>query len=91
MPPKETQLTQAQSNEFEFARLGYFCKVKEKHTWNNILKKSIRDGFLFDIVQYEYGKEKLIQAGKKLFSCNEIEAIKERDKVIDFYLNKVKK
>lgn len=91
MSPKETQLTQSQSNEFEFARLGYFCKVKEKYTWNNTLKKNIRDGFLFDILQYEDGKEKLIQAGKKLFSCNEIEAIKERNVVIEYYLNKVKK
>lgn len=90
MPPKETQLTQAQTNEFEFARLGYHCKVREKYTWNNTLKKNIRDGFFFDIVQYEDGKEKLIQAGKKLFSCGEIEAIKERDKIIEFYLKKVK-
>jgi len=88
---KETQLTKSQTNEFEFARLGYFCKVKEKYTWNSTLKKNIRDGFLFDIVQYEDGKEKIIQAGKKVFSCSEIEAIKERNRVIEYYLNKVKK
>jgi len=79
------------NNEYESNRLGYYCKVKEKWTWSNTLKKNIRDGFLFDIVQYEGEQEVIIQAGKKVFSCSETEAIKERDKVIEFYLNKVKK
>jgi hypothetical protein len=82
---KETPLTQAQENEFTLNRLGYYCKVRS--VWNQAKKKN---DFKFDIVQYENNKEVLIQAGKKLFSCGEIEAIRERDKVISYYLNKIK-
>jgi hypothetical protein len=85
MPPKETPLTQEQSNEFEFARLGYYCRVDT--VWNNTRKKN---DWKFSITKEEDGKEVIIQAGKKLFQCNEIEAIKERDKIITFYLNKLK-
>jgi len=82
---KEVELTQAQSNEFNLARLGYYVKVRT--LWNQAKKKN---DFKFDIVQYEKDKEVLIQVGKKIFSCGEKEAIKERDKVVLFYLNKVK-
>lgn len=82
---KETPLTQEQENEFTLARLGYHVKVSEK--WNNTRKKK---DYMFSIIQYEDGKEKIIQEGKKLFSCGELEAIKERDKVISYYLNKIK-
>lgn len=85
MPPKETQLTQEQINEFELARLGYHVRVDT--VWNNARKKN---DWKFSITKEEDGKEVVVQAGKKLFSCNEIEAIKERDKIITFYLNKLK-
>jgi hypothetical protein len=82
---KETPLTQAQESEFCLNRLGYYCKVRS--VWNQSKKKN---DFKFDIVQYENDKEVMIQAGKKIFSCGELEAIKERDKVIEYYLNKLK-
>lgn len=86
MPPKEPQLTQEHINEFSLNSLGYYVKVRE--IWNNTRKKK---DFKFDVISYENDKEIIIQQGKKVFSCNEIEAIKERDKIIEFYLNKVKK
>lgn len=82
---KETPLTQAQENEFNLNRLGYYCKVRS--VWSQAKKKS---DFKFDIVKYENDKEVMIQQGKKVFSCGELEAIKERDKVISYYLNKIK-
>jgi len=82
---KETPLTQEQSNEFILNRLGYYCKVRER--WNNTRKKK---DFMFDIVQYDNDQEVLIQQGKKIFPINEFEAIKERDKIIQYYLNKLK-
>ena len=87
---KETPLTQEQQNEFTLNRLGYYCKVKEKWTWNNSLRKNIRDGFLFDIVQYYDNKEVMVQEGVKVFPIGELEAIIQRDKVISYYLNKIK-
>jgi len=85
MPPKETPLTQEQINEFSLNALGYYVKVRE--VWNNARKKK---DFKFDVVMYECDEEKVIQAGKKVFQCGEIEAIKERNKIISYYLNKVK-
>lgn len=85
MPPKETPLTEAQINEFELARLGYHCKVDT--IWNNARKKN---DWKFSITKEEEWKEVVIQVGRKVFSCNEIEAIKERDKIIAFYLKKIK-
>lgn len=85
MPPKETPLTEAQINEFELARLGYHVKVDT--IWNNTRKKN---DWKFSITKEEDEKEVVIQQGKKLFQCNEIEAIKERNKIIAFYLKKIK-
>ena len=82
---KDVQLTKAQENEFLLNRLGYYVKVRDK--WDNVRKKK---SFLFDIVQYYDDKEVLIQAGKKVFAIGELEAIKQRDKIIEFYLNKLK-
>ena len=90
MPPKETSLTSAQIQEFNLNRLGYYCKVREDWQWNNDLRKKVRKGFLFDIIQYEDIKEVIIQKGTKLFSCGEKEAMVERDKEIESYLKKLK-
>lgn len=78
-------LTHAQENEFTLNRLGYYCKVRS--VWNQAKK---RNDFKFDIVQYENDKEVLIQQGKKVFPIGELEAIKERNKIIEYYLNKIK-
>lgn len=78
-------LTQEQSNEFELNRLGYYVKVRE--VWNNTRKKK---DFLFDIIQYDNDQEVIIQKGTKVFSCGEIEAIKKRNEIIDYYLKKLK-
>jgi hypothetical protein len=83
---KETPLTQEQENEFTLNRLGYYCKVRS--VWSQTKKKN---DFKFDIIKYENDKEVLIQAGRKLFSCGELEAIKQRDSIIEYYLNKIKK
>lgn len=82
---KDQPLTQEQSNEFQLNHLGYYCKVRS--VWNRARNKS---DYSFDIIQYDNDKEVLIQQGKKLFACNEIEAINERDKIISYYLKKVK-
>ena len=76
---KETPLTQEQQNEFTFNRLGYYCKTRER--WNNTRKKK---DFMFDIVKYENDQEVIIQQGKKTFPINELEAIKERDRIIQY-------
>lgn len=85
MPLKETQLTQAQINEFSLNVLGYYVKVRS--IWNQAKKKN---DYKFDVISYENDKEVIIQQGKKLFSCGEVEAISERNCVIEYYLNKVK-
>ncbi len=82
---KEQPLTQEQDNEFALNRLGYYVKVRE--VWNNTRKKK---DFLFDIIQYDNDQEVIIQKGTKAFSCGEMEAIKKRNEIISFYLNKIK-
>ncbi len=78
-------LTQEQENEFALNRLGYYCRVRS--VWNNTRKKN---DFMFDIVHIENDIEAMIQKGTKVFSVNETEGIKQRDKIINFYLNKLK-
>lgn len=87
---KETPLAPAQSNEFQLNHLGYYCKVNEEWQWNNLLKRKVRKGFKFDIIQYENCKEVMVQRGTRLFECGELEAIKRRNEVIEYYLNKLK-
>lgn len=82
---KEQQLTIAQQNEFALNKLGYYCKVRT--VWNGIRKKN---DFKFDIIQYDDDQEVIIQKGQKLFSIGELEAINQRDKVIEYYLTKLK-
>lgn len=82
---KEQLLTQEQINEFTLNRLGYYVKVRE--VWNNTRKKK---DFKFDIIQYDNDQEVIIQKGTKVFSCGEAEAIKKRNEIISFYLNKIK-
>ena len=85
-------LTQEQSNEFQLNYLGYYCKVREKWEYNNIIKKNDRKGFQFDIVRCnEKGQEVIVQKGVKLFSVSEKVAIDIRNSVIDYYLKKVEK
>lgn len=85
MPPKETPLTQAQINEFELNRLGYYCKVRE--SWNR--KRKWWD-FRFDFVRYDNDIEEVITKGTLIYECGESEAIKKRDIAIEYYLKKVK-
>jgi hypothetical protein len=85
MKAKEVKPSQAQLNEFELNRLGYYCSVKEK--WNNQRKKK---DFTFDIVQYKDDKEVMVQKGAKVFPIGEFEAIAKRDEIIEYYLKKVK-
>lgn len=77
-------LTSEQIQEFELNRLGYYCKVRS--VWDGNRKKN---SFKFDIIQYENDKEVIIQKGTKVFSVGEIEAIKKRNAVIGYYLNKL--
>ena len=85
MKAKEVKPSQAQVNEFELNRLGYYCSVKEK--WNNQRKKK---DFSFDIVQYKDDKEVMVQKGAKVFPIGEFEAMAKRDEIIDYYLKKLK-
>ena len=81
----DTENTVAQENEFKLNRMGFYCKVRTLFN-----KSRGKNDYLFSIVQYEDGKEKVIQEDKKPFSCGELEAIKERDIAIQYYLNKLK-
>jgi hypothetical protein len=85
MKSKETKPSQAQNNEFELNRIGYYCKVREK--WNNQTKKK---DFSFDIIKYIEQKEVIVQKGSKLFQIGELEAIQKRNEIIEYYLKKVK-
>lgn len=80
-----TELTKEQENEFLLNRLGYYCRVRS--IWNNTRKKN---DFMFDIVHIKNDIETVIQKGTKVFSVNETEGIKQRNKIIEFYLNKLK-
>jgi hypothetical protein len=84
-PPKETEPSQAQLNEFELNRLSYYVKVREKF---NVQRK--KKDFSFDIVQYKDDKEVMVQKGSKVFPIGELEAIAKRDEIIHYYLKKVK-
>lgn len=83
-------LTQAQLNEFELIRIGYYCKVREEWEWNKELKKSIRKGFKFDIVQYEDDQEVVIKKGTVLFNIGENEGVIKRNQIIESYLKNLK-
>ena len=85
MKAKEVKPSQAQVNEFELNRLGYYCSVKEK--WNNQRKKK---DFSFDIVQYKDDKEVMVQKGTKVFPIGEFEAMEKSDEIIEYYLKKLK-
>lgn len=80
-----TELTKEQENEFLLNRLGYYCRVRS--IWNNTRKKN---DFMFDIARIENNIETIIQKGTKVFSVNETEGIIQRNKIIEFYLNKLK-
>jgi hypothetical protein len=82
---KEVEPSQAQLNEFELNKLGYYVKVREKF---NVQRK--KKDFSFDIVQYKDDKEVMVQKGTKVFPIGEFEAIAKRDEIIEYYLKKVK-
>ncbi len=84
-PPKETELSQAQLNEFELNKLGFYVKVREKF---NVQRK--KKDFSFDIVQYKDDKEVMVQKGTKVFPIGELEAIGKRNEIIEYYLKKLK-
>jgi hypothetical protein len=85
MKTKEVKPTQAQLNEFELNRLGYYVKVREKF---NVQRK--KKDFSFDIVQYKDDKEVMVQKGSKVFPVGEFEAMAKRDEIIEYYLKKLK-
>jgi hypothetical protein len=82
---KEVKPSQAQLNEFELNKLGYYVKVREKF---NVQRK--KKDFSFDIVQYKDDKEVMVQKGTKVFPIGELEAIAKRGQIIEYYLKKVK-
>jgi hypothetical protein len=82
---KETKPSQAQLNEFELNRLGYYVKVREKF---NVQRK--KKDFSFEIIQYKDDKEVMVQKGAKVFPIGELEAIEKRNEIIEYYLKKVK-
>lgn len=78
-------LTQAQLNEFELIRLGYYCKVRSK--WDQATKKN---GWMFDIVKYENDQEVIIKKGTIVFNIGENEGIVKRNQIIESYLKNLK-
>ena len=82
---KEVNPSQAQLNEFELNRLGYYVKVREKF---NVQRK--KKDFSFEIIQYKDDKEVMVQKGAKVFPIGELEAIAKRNEIIEYYLKKVK-
>lgn len=79
------ELTKEQENEFALNRLGYYCRVRTQ--WN---QKRHKSDYLFDIVIIENDQDVVIRRGTRAFEADVIGAIKERDKVIEMYLNKLK-
>lgn len=88
MAKKATQapiaLTPEQIREFKLNRLNYYCKVRE--AWNNQRKKK---DYSFDIIRYQDGEEIMMHKGTKIFPISENEAIKKRNEIIEYYLNKL--
>lgn len=81
----DTEITIAQVNEFELNKMGFYCKVRTSYN-----KSRGKNDFLFDIITYNNNEEVIVKKGSVHFPIGELEAIKERDKIIEFYLNKVK-